>query len=150
MVDKEGEEYSEDSGEVSDREAKKTDESGVRITFSNVGPITLTRNFFSKYFYYPHFESAITGCYTRVRVSEKDNDYRFARIEGLAMVPKYTVEDIPVDRGLELSQGTNKKVINMDFASNSPVTEVCLGLAVLIFRMNSSVMCVWSQKLKEF
>jgi len=66
----------------------------------------------------------VTGCFTRVRISEKENDYRFARIEGLCAVNKYTIEDVPVDQGLELSQGKSKKVINMDFASNAPVTQV--------------------------
>jgi len=99
------------------------DESSSRITFDNVRPITLTREFFSRYCYYPQFEAAITGCFTRVRISEKDNDYRFARIEGLVTVSKYSVEGVPVDQGLELSQGSTKKVINMDFASNSPITQ---------------------------
>jgi RNA polymerase-associated protein RTF1 len=113
-----------DSGELSEEDTKRPTESSTRITFSNVGPITLTRQFFAKYCHYPQFESAITGCFTRVRVSEKENDYRFARIEGLVTVSKYTVEGAPVDQGLELSQGSSKKVINMDFASNSLITEV--------------------------
>ena len=102
------------------------DESSLRITFGNVSPITLTRNFFSRYCHYPQFESTIIGCFTRVRISEREDDYRFARIEGLVTVSKYTVEGTPVDQGLELSQGsgTVKKVITMDFASNSPVTQV--------------------------
>jgi len=102
------------------------DESSLRITFGNVSPITLTRNFFSHYCHYPQFESTIIGCFTRVRISEREDDYRFARIEGLVTVSKYTVEGTPVDQGLELSQGsgTVKKVITMDFASNSPVTQV--------------------------
>lgn len=57
-------------------------------------------------------------------MDSRDNDYRFARIEGLSTVPKYSVEGVPVDQGLALSQGTSKQVINMDFASNSPVIEV--------------------------
>jgi hypothetical protein len=114
-----------ESGEYSDTETKKPDESNLRIAYSNVAPITLTREFFGRYCHYPQFESAISGCYTRVRISEKENDYRFARIEGLASVSKYAVEGTPVDQGLDLSQGTSKKVINMDFASNSSVTEVC-------------------------
>jgi len=86
--------------------------------------MVLSRNFLSRYCHYPQFESTVTGCYTRVRISEKENDYRFARIEGLVQVNKYTVEDVPIDQGLELSQGKSKKVINMDFASNASVTEV--------------------------
>ena len=102
------------------------DESSLRITFGNVSLITLTRNFFSRYCHYPQFESTIMGCFTRVRISEREDDYRFARIEGVVTVSKYTVEGTPVDQGLELSQGsgTVKKVITMDFASNSPVTQV--------------------------
>lgn len=115
---------SSESGELSEVEAEPVDESSSRITFGNVHPIILSRTFFSRYCHYPQFESAVTGCFTRVRISEKENDYRFARIEGLISVSKYTVEDIPVDQGLELSQGKSKKVINMDFASNSPVTQV--------------------------
>ena len=57
-------------------------------------------------------------------MSERDNDYRFAQIEGVVTVNKYFVEDVLVDQGLALSQGSNKKVINMDFSSNSPVTMV--------------------------
>ena len=77
----------------------------------------------SRYCHYPQFESAVIGCFTRVKVDSRDNDYRFARIEGFATVPKYSVEGVPVDQGLELSQGSAKQVINMDFASNSPTTE---------------------------
>jgi RNA polymerase-associated protein RTF1 len=95
--------------------------SNSRINFENVGPIILTRNFFSHHCYYPFFENAITGCFTKVRIGD---DYRFAKIEGLDTVPKYSVEGIPVDQGLVLSQGTSKRVINMDFASNSPITQV--------------------------
>ena len=57
-------------------------------------------------------------------MDNRGNDYRFARIEGLSTVPKYDVEGVPVDQGLALSQGSAKQIINMDFASNSPVTEV--------------------------
>lgn len=117
---------SSESGELSEVEAEPVDESSSRITFGNVHPIILSRSFFSRYCHYPQFESTVTGCFTRVRISEKENDYRFARIEGLVSVSKYTVEDTPVDQGLELSQGKSKKVINMDFASNSPVTPVYL------------------------
>jgi RNA polymerase-associated protein RTF1 len=124
VVDDEEGESSAESGELSDVDVKRVDESSTRITSENVRPITLTREFFSRYCYYPQFESAITGCFTRVRISEKDNDYRFARIEGLVTVSKYSVEGVPVDQGLELSQGGTKKVINMDFASNSPITQV--------------------------
>lgn len=115
---------SEDEEESPEPERKKPDESAIRITHDNVTPITLTRNFLSRYSYYPHFESAIIGCFTRVKLSDRDNDYRFVRIEGLDTVTKYTVEGVPVDQGLELSQGSHRKVINMDFASNSPVTQV--------------------------
>jgi RNA polymerase-associated protein RTF1 len=115
---------SEDSGELSEAEEKKVDESNIKITFQNVVPITLTRNFLSRYCYYPQFESVIIGCFIRVKVDNRGNDYRFARIEGLSTVPKYDVEGVPVDQGLALSQGSAKQVINMDFASNSPVTEV--------------------------
>ena len=41
-------------------------------------------------------------------------------------VNKYMVEGVPVDQGLELSQGSHRKVITMDFASNSPVSLVSL------------------------
>jgi hypothetical protein len=118
-----------ESGEYSDSETKKTDDSNLRVAYSNVAPITLTREFFSRYCHYPQFESTITGCFTRVRISERDNDYRFARIEGLVSVSKYAVEGCPVDQGLDLSQGSSKKVINMDFASNSSVSEVCPRIA---------------------
>lgn len=100
------------------------DESNIQITFENVIPITLTRNFLSQYCHYPQFESAIIGCFTRVRLNDSENDYRFARIEALKSVSKYSMEGAPVDQGMELSQGTSKKIINMDFASNSPVTQV--------------------------
>jgi RNA polymerase-associated protein RTF1 len=113
-----------DSGELSDADGKVIEESSSRITFDNVNPIVLTRDFFARYCHYPQFEPTIVGCYTRVKVSERDNYYRFARIEGLVTVGKYSVADVPVDQGLELSQGASKKVINMDFSSNSPVTEV--------------------------
>ena len=115
-----------ESGEYSEDDRKKVDESSVRITYENAGPITLTRNFFSRYCHYPQFESTIIGCFTRVRISERDDDYRFARIEALVTVPKYTVEGTPIDQGLELSQGsgTPRKIITMDFASNMPVTQV--------------------------
>ena len=98
----------------------------MRITYDNVRPITLTRNLFSQYCHYPQFESTVIGCFTRVRISERDEDYRFARIEGLVTVPKYTVEGTPFDQGLELSQGsgTGRKVLNMDCASNTAVTQV--------------------------
>jgi RNA polymerase-associated protein RTF1 len=123
-----GDDYDDDSsvdtGEFSEEEGRRNDESNVRITMGNVGPITLTREFFAKYCHYPQFESTIMGCFTRVRVSERDNDYRFTRIEGLVGVSKYSVESVPVDQGLELSQGSSKKVINMDVSSNSSITEV--------------------------
>jgi len=114
-------EYSDDSGEVSEREGKKIDESNNRITFQTVVPITLSRNFFSRYCHYPQFESAITGCFTKVRTGD---DYRFVRIEGLVDVAKYSVEGVYVDQGLELGQGSSRRIINMDFASNSPVARV--------------------------
>ena len=114
-------ESSDDSGELSEREGKKIDESNIRITFENVVPITLTRNFFSRYCHYPQFESAITGCFTKVRTGD---DYRFVRIEGLVDVAKYSVEGVVVDQGLELGQGSSRRVINMDFASNSSVARV--------------------------
>lgn len=114
-------ESSEDSGELSDREGRKVDESSIRITFENVSPITLTRNFFSRYCHYPHFESAITGCFTKVRLGD---DYRFVRIEGLVDVAKYSLEGVLVDQGLEVGQGSSRRVFNMDFASNSAVTSV--------------------------
>ena len=148
MVDEAAEE-SDESGELSDSEEKKPDESSVRITFSNAGPITLTRNFFSRYCYYPHFESAVTGCFTKVRISDRDNDYRFARIEGLLTVPKYTVEGVPIDLGLELSQGKSKKVINMDFASNSSIIEVWLNIKLLTYRMNLTATYVWLKRAVE-
>jgi RNA polymerase-associated protein RTF1 len=106
---------------LSEREGKKIDESSIRTTFENVGPITLTRNFFSRYCHYPQFESAITGCFTKVRIGD---DYRFVRIEGLVDVAKYSVEGVLVDQGLELGQGSSRRVINMDFASNSAVAKV--------------------------
>jgi RNA polymerase-associated protein RTF1 len=109
---------------LSEAEGKMVDESNIKITFQNVVPITLTRNFFSRYCHYPQFESTIIGCFIRVKVDSRDNDYRFARIEGLSTVPKYDVEGVPVDQGLALSQGSSKQVINMDFASNSSVAEV--------------------------
>jgi hypothetical protein len=34
------------------------------------------------------------------------------------------VEGVPVDKGMDLSQGLSKKVINMDVVSNSSVTQV--------------------------
>jgi hypothetical protein len=117
----EEDESSDESGELSEREGKKAEESNVRITFENVVPITLTRNFFTRYCHYPRFESAITGCFTKVRTGD---DYRFARIEGLVTVAKYSVEGVPVDQGLELGQGSSRRVINMDFASNSSVARV--------------------------
>ena len=113
-----------DSGQFSDTEGRRGDESSHRVTIENVGPITLSREFFAKYCHYPRFENTIQGCFTRVRVTEKENDYRFTRIEGLAAVRQYSVEGVPVDQGLELSQGSSKKVINMDFASNASVTDV--------------------------
>ena len=124
MGDHDGEASSEDSGELSEAEGKKFDESNIKITFQNVVPITVSRNFLSLYCYYPQFESAIIGCFTRVKVDNRDNEYRFARIEGLSTVPKYEVEGVPVDQGLALSQGSSKQVINMDYASNSAVAEV--------------------------
>ena len=119
---------------MSEAEGKKVDESNIKITFHNVVPITLTRSFFSRYCHYPQFESVIIGCFIRVKVDSRDNDYRFARIEGLATVPKYEIEAVPVDQGLALSQGSSKQVINMDFASNSPVMEVfhfCNSILIL-------------------
>jgi RNA polymerase-associated protein RTF1 len=120
-TDYQDDESSDESGELSEREGKKIDESSIRITFENVGPITLTRNFFSRYCHYPQFESAITGCFTKVRLGD---DYRFVRIEGLVDVAKYSVEGVFVDQGLELGQGSSRRVINMDFASNSAVARV--------------------------
>jgi RNA polymerase-associated protein RTF1 len=120
-TDYQDDESSDESGELSEREGKKIDESSIRITFENVGPITLTRNFFSRYCHYPQFESAITGCFTKVRLGD---DYRFVRIEGLVDVAKYSVEGVFVDQGLELGQGSSRRVINMDFASNSGVARV--------------------------
>ena len=120
-TDYQDDESSDESGELSEREGKKIDESSIRITFENVGPITLTRNFFSRYCHYPQFESAITGCFTKVRIGD---DYRFVRIEGLVDVAKYSVEGVLVDQGLELGQGSSRRVINMDFASNSAVARV--------------------------
>ena len=66
-------------------------------------------------------------------MDSRDNDYRFARIEGLSTVSKYSVEGVPVDQGLVLTQGTSKQGINMDFASNSPVVEV---IQAFIFVLN--------------
>lgn len=120
-TDYQDDESSDESGELSEREGKKIDESSIRTTFENVGPITLTRNFFSRYCHYPQFESAITGCFTKVRIGD---DYRFVRIEGLVDVAKYSVEGVLVDQGLELGQGSSRRVINMDFASNSAVAKV--------------------------
>lgn len=120
-TDYQDDDSSDESGELSEREGKKIDESSIRITFENVGPITLTRNFFSRYCHYPQFESAITGCFTKVRIGD---DYRFVRIEGLVDVAKYSVEGVLVDQGLELGQGSSRRVINMDFASNSAVARV--------------------------
>ena len=51
-------------------------------------------------------------------------DYRFARIEGLVDVAKYSVEGVLVDQALELGQGSSRRVINMDFVSNATVTRV--------------------------
>jgi RNA polymerase-associated protein RTF1 len=120
-TDYQDDESSDESGELSEREGKKIDESSIRITFENVGPITLSRNFFSRYCHYPQFEPAITGCFTKVRIGD---DYRFVRIEGLVDVAKYSVEGVFVDQGLELGQGSSRRVINMDFASNSAVARV--------------------------
>ena len=120
-TDYQDDESSDESGELSEREGKKIDESSIRITFENVVPITLTRNFFSRYCHYPQFESAVTGCFTKVRIGD---DYRFVRIEGLVEVAKYSVEGVLVDQGLELGQGSSRRVINIDFASNSPVARV--------------------------
>ena len=120
-TDYQDDESSDESGELSERDGKKIDESSIRITFENVGPITLTRYFFSRYCHYPQFESAITGCFTKVRLGD---DYRFVRIEGLVDVAKYSVEGALVDQGLELGQGSSRRVINMDFASNSAVARV--------------------------
>jgi RNA polymerase-associated protein RTF1 len=137
---------------LSETDGRKADESSVQITFENVVPITLTRNFLSRYCHHPQFESAITGCFTRVKLSDTDNDYRFARIEGLATVPKYSVEGVPVDQGLELSQGQTKRVINMDFASNSPVSQVLLQCVCgrSISRESSFDIVVWSESVEEF
>jgi RNA polymerase-associated protein RTF1 len=120
-TDYQDDESSDESGELSEREGKKIDESTIRTTFENVGPITLTRNFFSRYCHFPQFESTITGCFTKVRLGD---DYRFVRIEGLVDVAKYSVEGVLVDQGLELGQGSSRRVINMDFASNSAVARV--------------------------
>ena len=77
-------------------------------------------------------------------------DYRFARIEGLVDVVKYSVEGVFVDQGLELGQGSSKRVINMDFASNSPVTRVNSSGFHLISRMNLIVIPAKSSKMAVF
>lgn len=98
-----------------------------KLTREDMEKMRVSRSQIAKHFYNPWFEDWIIGSWVRYLIGEDpsgEHIYRICEVKNVVPAPKnYKVDDIFVNRMLELSHGKAVKAFPMDKVSNSAFTD---------------------------
>ncbi|EPX74197.1 RNA polymerase II associated Paf1 complex [Schizosaccharomyces octosporus yFS286] len=98
----------------------------AKVGLPELNSIRMGRKHVAEYMYHPTFENTITGCFTRVKIGERDGQgvYRLCQVKGISEGRKpYRVEGVLTKTYLECFHGRSKRVFEASVLSNEPFTE---------------------------
>ncbi|KIJ39208.1 hypothetical protein M422DRAFT_31105 [Sphaerobolus stellatus SS14] len=120
----------EEDGKYRDKfESRPSDKTDLKPSYDDFQKLRVSRHQISKYYYNPWFENWITGSWVRYLIGADETTrqpiYRICEVLGVVSNPvkAYKVNDIVVDRLLELKHGDAVRSFPMDKISDSPFSQ---------------------------
>ncbi|SCU95555.1 LADA_0G16226g1_1 [Lachancea dasiensis] len=89
--------------------------------------VKIGRSFAAKFCFYPDFNDAVKGCYGRVNIGVDKRSgqtmYRMVKIERVFQQKPYNMGKFFTNQYLGVTQGRDRKVFQMSFFSDGPITQ---------------------------
>jgi len=139
VTDEEGEINKEEEAERKYQETFGSPKTEHKPTREDLEKLRLSRHQIAKHYYAPWFEEWIVGAWVRYLVPSNNitrtSVYRACEIIGLAPEPvkPYKVNDVAVNRMVELKHGNSVRMFPMDKISDSPFTQKEFERLVAVF-----------------
>ncbi|KAF8502950.1 plus-3-domain-containing protein [Hysterangium stoloniferum] len=139
VTDEEGEINKEEEAERKYKETFGSPKAKYKLMQEDLEKLRLSRHQVAKHYYAPWFEEWIVGAWVRYLVPSNNmartSVYRACEIIGLAPEPvkPYKVNDVAVNRMVELKHGNSVRMFPMDKISDSPFSQKEFERLVAVF-----------------